>query len=187
MTESNPLRFASLRMARVEVSLHDQARDAYGAWSALSRMLALGDLPPHSLAAMFAVRPMVAVRDGLTLRVVGGFSAFRIWCQLDVIRHLPARANVLLVEGDTAAIAGLIESELLFGLSDCTDRHVAPALLDYAEHLSADVRALVLGSGRVTRGRIAKLAGRDRRRLKRTKGLVSPDDSDILQQVIAKL
>jgi hypothetical protein len=187
MTESNPLRFASLRMAGVEVALHEMARDGYGAWSALSRMLAVGDLPPDMLAAMFKVRPMIAVEDGKTLRVVGGFSAFRIWCQLDAIRHQPARVNVLLVVDDPAVIAGLIEAELLLGISDCTDRNVASALLDYAEQLAPDVRALVLGSGRVTKGRVAKLAGRDRRHLKRTRGLIAPGDSDILQQVIAKL
>jgi hypothetical protein len=187
MAESNPLRFASLRMAGVEVALHEMAREAYGAWSALSRMLAVGDLPPDMLAVMFAVRPMIAVQDGTALQVVGGFSAFRIWCQLDAIRHQPARANVLLVDDDPAVIAGLIEAELLFGISDCTDRNAAPALLDYAEQLSPDARALALGSGRVTKGRVAKMAGQDRRHLKRTKGLIAPDDSDILQQVIAKL
>jgi hypothetical protein len=187
MTESNPLRFASLRMAGVEVALHEMARDAYGAWSALSRMLAVGDLPPDMLAAMFTVRPMIAVQNGTALRVVGGFAAFRIWCQLDAIRHRPTRANVLFVDDDPAVVAGLTEAELLFGISECTDRNVASALLDYAQQLSPDARALVLGSGRVTKGRVAKLAGQDRRHLKRTKGLVAPDDSDILQQVIAKL
>jgi hypothetical protein len=187
MAESNPLRFASLRMAGVEVALHDQAREAYGAWSALSRMLAVGDLPPDMLAAMFAVRPMIAVQDGTALRVVGGYSAFRMLCQLDAIRHRPTRANVLFVDDDSAVVAGLIEAELLLGISDCTDRNVSPALLDYAKHLSPDARALVLGSGRVTKGRVAKLVGQDRRHLKRTRGLVAPDDSDILQQVVAKL
>jgi hypothetical protein len=187
MADSNSLRFASIRTAGIQVTLHDQVRNAYGGWSALTRLLAVGDMPLEALTAMFAVRPMIAVQDGFGLRVVGGFSAFRIWCQLDAIRHRPARANFLLIGDNTAAIASIIDAELLLCVSDCTDRNVGPALLDFVEYLSPSLKAQVIGSGRVTKGRVAKLAGQDRRGLQRTKALSSSDDSDILNQLLAKL
>jgi hypothetical protein len=166
---------------------HVLAQPAYQAYNESRPASRLGSPEAQQLQLQLALRPLITTHQPTAQNrptVIGGFYAFRVMLQLELIGALPTHVQIIEVPDEPEVIAKVIQGELIEAIEAGSTKPNAAALQRLISLLSPENQTLLLQRPKPDLRTIAKVTGIAQRALRKEPKAMSEARASFLSQIL---